>query len=99
MIVLLSKELILSFISFFSESTAAKTAIIENIPMVTHSKDKNVLSLLVVSALIAKLKLSLKTRKYIIILKFKVKNLNQRFFWYCLIKKLIFFLIKKLSRI
>jgi hypothetical protein len=99
MIVLLSKELILSFISFFSESTAAKTAIIENIPMVTPSKDKNVLSLLVVSALIAKLKLSLKTRKYIIILKFKVKNLNQRFFWYCLIKKLIFFLIKKLSRI
>jgi len=59
--------------------------------MVTPSKDKNVLSLLVVSALIAKLKLSLKTRKYIIILKFKVKNLNQRFFWYCLIKKLIFF--------
>jgi hypothetical protein len=99
MIVLLSKELILSFISFFSESTAAKTVIIENIPMVTPSKDKNVLSLLVVSALIAKLKLSLKTRKYIIILKFKVKNLNQRFFWYCLIKKLIFFLIKKLSRI
>jgi hypothetical protein len=72
-IVLLSKELILSFISFLSESTAAKTAIIEKIPMVTPSKDKNVLSLLVVSALIAKLKLSLKTRKYIIIIKFKSK--------------------------
>ena len=73
-IVLLSKELILSFISFLSESTAAKTAMIEKIPIVTPNNDKNVLSLLFVSALIAKLKLSFKTRKYIFILKIQSKT-------------------------
>ena len=50
----LSKELILPSISFFNESTAANTAIIEKIPMVTPSNDKKVLSLLFTKALIAK---------------------------------------------
>jgi hypothetical protein len=67
--VLLSRELILSSISFLRESTAAKTAIIEKIPMVTPNNDKNVRSLLFLSALMAKLKLSFNTRRYINIFK------------------------------
>ena len=53
-IVELSKELILPSISFFNESTAANTAIIEKIPIVTPSNDKKVLNLLFTKALIAK---------------------------------------------
>ena len=53
-IVELSRELILPSISFFNESTAANTAIIEKIPMVTPSNDKKVLNLLFTRALIAK---------------------------------------------
>ena len=63
--VLLSREDKLPFISCFKESTAAKTPIIENIPIVTPSKDKNVRNLLLRSALIANARLSLRTLRYI----------------------------------
>jgi hypothetical protein len=45
------------------ESTADKTAIIENIPMVTPKRDRNVRSLLFRKALSANEKLSLNNRK------------------------------------
>jgi len=45
------------------ESTAAKTAIMEKIPTVTPSSDRNVRSLLLRSAFSAKEKLSLKRRR------------------------------------
>ena len=45
------------------ESTAAKTAMIEKIPTVTPSNDKNVLNLLFTKALTAKEKLSANTLK------------------------------------
>lgn len=61
--VLLSKPSRLSVISDFKESTAAKTAMIEKIPIVTPSKDKNVRNLLFTNALMAKIMLSLRTRK------------------------------------
>jgi hypothetical protein len=62
--VFLSKLLKSAFIFLSSESTAAKTAIIEKIPMVTPSKDKAVRSLLVRSAVVANRKLSANNRKY-----------------------------------
>jgi hypothetical protein len=63
--VLLSKELKLPFISRSSESTAASTAIMEKIPMVTPNKERKVRNLLLVNALTAKLKLSFNSLKYI----------------------------------
>jgi hypothetical protein len=69
MMVLLSKELKLPFISRSRESTAARTAIMENIPMVTPNKDRKVRSLLFINALTAKLKLSVNSLKYISIEK------------------------------
>jgi hypothetical protein len=61
--VFLSKELKSFEIFLSNESTAASTAMIEKIPMVTPSKDNKVLSLLFRKALIAKPKLSDKSRK------------------------------------
>ena len=60
---LLSNPLMSDFIFLSKESTAAKTAIIENIPIVTPSNESNVLNLLFRKAFIAKPKLSFNNRK------------------------------------
>jgi len=65
MIVLSSRVLRLPLISLSRESTAARTAMIEKIPMVTPSSERKVRNLLFLSALIAKLKLSLSSLRYI----------------------------------
>ena len=63
----------LSTIFFFKESTVAKTAIIEKIPTVTPSRERNVRNLLLLKALKAKAKLSFSKRIYSII---KINILN-----------------------
>ena len=62
--VFMSISLKSSLIFLSIESTAAKTAIIEKIPMVTPNNDKSVRNLLLRNAFIAKLKLSESNRKY-----------------------------------
>ena len=69
--VLLSSALRDSLIFLSNESTAAKTAMIENIPIVTPSKERNVLNLLLRSALKANEKLSLNKRRYTSIVTLK----------------------------
>ena len=62
--VFLSKLLKLFLIFWSNESTAASTAIIENIPIVTPSNESKVRNLLVRKAFIAKVKLSFNNLKY-----------------------------------
>ena len=59
----LSKPLNWSCIFLSNESTAASTAIMEKIPIVTPNKDRNVRNLLFRNALMANEKLSLNSRK------------------------------------
>ncbi len=62
--VFLSKPLKSPAIFRSKESTAAKTAMIEKIPIVTPSKESKVRNLLFRKALSAKAKLSLSNRRY-----------------------------------
>ena len=74
--VFLSK-LLKSFLIFRSkESTAARTAIIENIPIVTPNNESKVLSLLLRNAFNANLKLSFNNRRYTNILFFFCNNVK-----------------------